>query len=47
MWNHQIDPHWGTTLSAGYNWLNDDVANSPIVFRQNTFSFTGAITYTF
>lgn len=47
LWNHQIDTHWGTTLSAGYNWLNDDVANSPIVFRRNTFSFTGAITYTF
>ncbi len=47
LWNHQFDQHWGTTLNAGYNWLDDDITKSPIVFRRNSFSFTGAITYTF
>lgn len=46
-WGHQFTPQWGTTLVAGYTWLNDHAADSPIVFRRNEATATAAITYTF
>jgi len=46
-WGHQFTPQWGTTLVAGYTWLSDHGADSPIVFRRNEATATAAITYTF
>lgn len=46
-WNHQFNAHWGTILSAGYTWLNDHAADSPVVFRRNEGTGTVAIAYTF
>lgn len=46
-WGHQFTPQWGTTLVAGYTWLSDHAADSPIVFRRNEATATAAITYTF
>lgn len=46
-WGHQFIPQWGTTLVAGYTWLSDHAADSPIVFRRNEATATAAITYTF
>lgn len=46
-WSHQFSPNWATMVSASYTWLNDHVANSPIVFRRNQASASAAILYTF
>ncbi|MBD9645971.1 MULTISPECIES: MipA/OmpV family protein [Pantoea] len=46
-WSHQFTQHWGGALSAGYTWLDDHAADSPIVFRQNQLTATAAVTYTF
>ncbi|MCE0491927.1 MipA/OmpV family protein [Pantoea sp. Mb-10] len=47
LWNHQFDAHWGTLVSAGYTWLGDHAANSPLVARRNEGTGLLAITYTF
>ncbi|PLO52131.1 hypothetical protein CWN49_37525, partial [Klebsiella michiganensis] len=36
-----------STLSAGYTWLGEHAADSPIVSRRNEGSVTAAITWTF
>lgn len=46
-WSHQFTRHWGGALIAGYTWLNDHAADSPIVFRHNEVTGTAAITYSF
>ncbi|MDX5630513.1 MULTISPECIES: MipA/OmpV family protein [unclassified Brenneria] len=46
-WSHQFSEHWGTSFSAGYTWLGDHAADSPIVFRRNQVTGAAAITYTF
>ncbi|MEA9390127.1 MipA/OmpV family protein [Acerihabitans sp. TG2] len=46
-WSHQFTPHWGSALSAGYTWLGDHAANSPIVFERNQTTVTAAVTYHF
>ena len=46
-WSHQYDGHWGSTLSAGYTWLGEHAADSPLVSRRNEGSVTAAITWTF
>lgn len=46
-WNHQFDAHWGALISAGYTWLDDSAANSPLVSRRNESTGTVAFTYTF
>ena len=46
-WSHQYDEHWGSTLSAGYSWLGEHAADSPLVSRRNEGSVTAAITWTF
>lgn len=46
-WSHQFDEHWGTALSAGYSWLGDHAAASPIVLRRNEGSATMAVSWTF
>ncbi|EOC0865830.1 MipA/OmpV family protein [Cronobacter muytjensii] len=47
IWSHQFGEHWGTTLSAGYTWLGDNAADSPIVRQRNQTSAAVAVTYTF
>ncbi|MCP1436976.1 outer membrane scaffolding protein for murein synthesis (MipA/OmpV family) [Erwinia persicina] len=47
IWSHQFDPHWGTLISAGYTWLGDRVADSPVVSRRNEATGTVGFTYTF
>ncbi|KAA8995756.1 MipA/OmpV family protein [Affinibrenneria salicis] len=46
-WSHQFSSHWGTSFSAGYTWLGDHAADSPIVFRRSQVTGTAAVTYTF
>ncbi|WP_413737051.1 MipA/OmpV family protein [Sodalis sp. RH21] len=47
IWSHQFTRHWGSALSAGYTWLGDHAADSPIVFRRNQTTAAAAVTYTF
>ncbi|ELY2908611.1 MipA/OmpV family protein [Cronobacter dublinensis] len=46
-WSHQFGEQWGTTLSAGYTWLGDKAADSPIVRQRNQTTAAVAVTYTF
>ena len=46
-WSHQFTQHWGGALIAGYTWLDDHIAQSPIVFRHNEVTGTVAVTYSF
>lgn len=46
-WSHQFDAHWGSVVSAGYAWLDDSAAGSPLVLRRNEGTGTVAMTYTF
>ncbi|PXV97480.1 MipA/OmpV family protein [Pantoea ananatis] len=46
-WGHQFDDHWGSAITAGYTWLGDHAADSPIVFRRDQVMGVMAITYTF
>ncbi|MBK0093332.1 MULTISPECIES: MipA/OmpV family protein [Erwiniaceae] len=46
-WSHQFDANWGSVLSAGYTWLDDTAADSPVVLRRNEGTGTVAVTYTF
>jgi len=46
-WSHQFDPHWGSLVSAGYIWLGDHAADSPIVSRRNEATGTVGFTYSF
>ncbi|WP_276726745.1 MipA/OmpV family protein [Pantoea septica] len=46
-WSHQFAPNWGTLVSAGYTWLGDHAADSPIISRRNEATGTVGFTYTF
>lgn len=46
-WSHQFNPHWGTVVSAGYTWLGDHAADSPLVDKRDQATGTLAVTYTF
>ncbi|MDI6956783.1 MipA/OmpV family protein [Pantoea sp. Pa-EAmG] len=46
-WSHQFDAHWGTLVSAGYSWLGDRAADSPIVSRRDQVTGTVGFSYTF
>ncbi|MDU4312385.1 MAG: MipA/OmpV family protein [Klebsiella michiganensis] len=46
-WSHQYNEHWGSILSAGYSWLGEHAAESPLVSRRNEGTVTAAITWTF
>jgi len=46
-WSHQFDANWGSLVSAGYSWLGDRAAASPVVFRRDEGIGTLAITYSF
>ncbi|MBS1206359.1 MAG: MltA-interacting MipA family protein [Proteobacteria bacterium] len=47
MWNHQFNEHWGVMMSVGDSWLNDHVADSPLVQRRNEGTGELAFLYTF
>lgn len=42
--SHQYNEHWGSILSAGYSWLGEHAAESPLVSRRNEGTVTAAIT---
>ncbi|MDF7787997.1 MipA/OmpV family protein [Pantoea stewartii] len=46
-WGHQFNEHWGSAITAGYTWLGDHAAESPVVFRRDQAMGVVAVTYTF